>query len=95
MTTPYDKRKHNALVEAYRSGKRVTEIAYEHGVSTSTVYRWVNRAGALEDRRYKVDEHDVELAKSLYEEGMTVSIIAKKLELKYSTVRDIVKGIRK
>ncbi|MFM9477768.1 hypothetical protein ACKI1U_27685, partial [Streptomyces scabiei] len=74
------------LVEAYRRGATELSLAREYGVHRHTVDRHLERAGVVKRPVVKMTPARVELAKELYEQGLSSNQIGKKFGISGSTV---------
>jgi hypothetical protein len=79
------------LLEAYRAGSSVYELAAQFGVTRQTAAAILERHGIK--RRYKLlSAVDIESAKKLYETGASYATIGEFLKVNPSTVRKSLLG---
>jgi DNA-binding CsgD family transcriptional regulator len=74
------------LVEAYRHGAEMNELARRYGVHRHTVDRHLERAGVSKRPMVKMTEARVERAKELYGQGLSTNEIGKQFGTSGSTV---------
>lgn len=84
------------LVEAYRRGAGMNELARRYGVHRHTVDRHLERAGVTKRRMTKMTPARVGQAKELYAQGLSTNDIGKKMGVSGSTVWKALKraGVR-
>ncbi|MFM9590268.1 helix-turn-helix domain-containing protein [Streptomyces scabiei] len=84
------------LVEAYRHGAGMNELARRYGVHRHTVDRHLEQAGVAKRQMVKMTPARVEQAKELYEQGLSTNQIGKKFGISGSTVWKALKraGVR-
>lgn len=105
---PFKKVRHHIPREQARSILRkhagklsAAEIGELFGLRTKTIYRLAQNTG-ISLQRYgenhhsaKVSSNDVELCHALYEEGVPVTIIAEKMELRSRYVSQVIRFYRR
>lgn len=74
------------LVEAYRHGAEMNELARRYGVHRHTVDRHLKRTGVAKRLMTKMTPAKVEQAKELYEQGLSTNQIGKRFGISGSTV---------
>ncbi|MFK4102929.1 hypothetical protein ACI2L1_23145 [Streptomyces sp. NPDC019531] len=74
------------LVEAYRRGAEMNELARRYGVHRHTVDRHLERAGVAKRQMTKMTPARVKQAKELYEQGLSTNEIGKKFGISGSAV---------
>jgi len=79
------------LVDAYREGVPVEELAASFGVNRTTVLGHVRRHGVPKRDHRALRGDDVDTAKKLYAEGRSAAWVAGELEVAASTVRRVLK----
>lgn len=75
----YDDEFKNMIVNLYRSGKSVTELISEYGISRAIVYRWVNLYSPIETSNGELTNNDeIRKLKKQLTEAMEENEILKK-----------------
>lgn len=84
------------LVEAYRHGVEMNELARRYGVHRHTVDRHLERAGVSKRPMVKMTAERVTKAKELYEQGWSTQRIGRELSASQSTIYKALKraGVR-
>jgi AraC-like DNA-binding protein len=71
----------------YENGKRLTDIAREHGFSRWFLTKQFREAGAVIRRQAMTDEQ-IRIAKRLYSSGFTLKQVGEQMDIPKATVRD-------
>lgn len=54
----YDEEFKKTIVDLYRSGKGVTELSREYGISTVNIYKWIRRFSPIETTTGEITNND-------------------------------------
>lgn len=84
------------LVEAYRRGASVRELARQYGTHRHTVDRHLERAGVVKRPVVKMTAAKISRAKELYAQGWSTQRIGRELEVSQGAVYKALKraGVR-
>jgi DNA invertase Pin-like site-specific DNA recombinase len=73
------------LVEAYRSGAKVQELAARFSVHSSTVSRTLEREG-VRSRNRRLGRDEIQLAVELYKLGGSLANVSEELNVSHTTI---------
>lgn len=51
------------IIDLHNSGKGVTELSREYGISIPTIYTWINHSKGIHHNNQDADPEDIELLK--------------------------------
>ena len=83
------------LVDEYRAGTNINELAARFGVHRTTVTQHLHRNG-VRMRRRGLEDHEIDYAVDLYQQGLSLVRIGARLDVHAETVRQalLARGIR-
>ena len=80
------------LVESYRAGNAVNQLAREFGISRQTIAAILDRHG-IEHRQQRLSTDEIAEASRLYESGWSLARVGNHLDVNASTVLNVLRRI--